>query len=103
MFFVPPNVSGLFSPLISPLSSLASFLSSRGDVRRAAAGSGLGTSGCLVRLCLLCEVFSRTAAFHGLARQITPLCVCVCVCVCLRTVGMKYSKLVNSSMVCAYS
>lgn len=67
----------------SPLSSLASFLSSHRDVRSAAPGSGLGTSGCLVRLCLLCEVFSHIAAFHGLAWQITPPCVRLCMCVCV--------------------
>ncbi len=79
MFLVCSLLSS--DPLLSPFSSLASFLSPHRDVRSAATGSGLGTSSCLVRLCLLCEVFSHIAAFHGLAWHITPLCVCLCVCV----------------------
>ncbi|CAB1434365.1 unnamed protein product [Pleuronectes platessa] len=70
---------------LPPLSSLASFSffffffsSSRRDVRSTALGSGLGTSARLVRLCLLAEVFSHIAAFHGLAWQITPLCARLC-------------------------
>lgn len=49
--------------------------SSHGDVRSAALDSGLGTSACLVKFCLHCEVFSHIAAFRSLARKITPLCV----------------------------
>lgn len=49
--------------------------SSHRDVRSTALDSGFGTSACLVKFCLHCEVFSHIAAFRSLARKITPLCV----------------------------
>lgn len=64
--------------LLGPL-----LLSFHWDVRSSGRGSGRGTSGCLVGLCLLSEVFSQIAAFHSLAWQVTPLCACLRMCACL--------------------
>lgn len=105
MFFMPPIISSLVpsdhSALPSPPPS-ASFLSSHRDVRSAAPGSGQGTSGCLVWLCLHCEVFSHIAAFHGPAWQITPPCVFLCVCL----IGNTLYEALNTcelTIVCAHS
>lgn len=74
--------------------------SSHGDVRSAALDSGLGTSACLVKFCLHCEVFSHIAAFRSLARKITPLCVWLFAHVFGNP--LQNSKTVNSSTFCAY-
>lgn len=87
-------------PWLSLLSRLLPSLSSHGDARSAGPGSGLGTSACLVRLCLPCEVFSHTAAFHGpdLADHTS-----VCMPVCLGILWMKCSEVVNSFIACVHS